>query len=131
MKLIFAAEDCIVGFLVGFMLIGFSGKFFHLPEWNTLWGILFVFSFILTVFDVLHSLTDLGWGHIFLVIFGFATNFIDAVIELLFIIKFFSLKIGFLNFLGPITSNPVYQLIFGIIFIVNSLFWLVLWPKYR
>lgn len=131
MKLLFAAEDCVVGFLIGGLLIGFSGKFFNLPNWTTLWGVLFVFSLLLTVLDVIHSLTDLGWGHIFLVIFGFVTNFVDMIIEILFIIKFFDLNIGFLSFLSPITSNPVYQLIFGIFFIVNSILWLLIWPMYR
>jgi len=131
MKLIFAAEDCIVGFLVGFMLIGFSGEFFNLPNWNILWGILFVFSFILTILDILHSLTDMGWGHIFLVIIGFVTNFIDGIIEILFIIKFFNLNIAFLKFLSPILSNSSYQFAFGVFFIVNSIFWLLLWPKYK
>ncbi|GAI73174.1 unnamed protein product, partial [marine sediment metagenome] len=39
MKFLFEAEDCIVGVIVGLILIGLSGKFFPLPEWNILWGL--------------------------------------------------------------------------------------------
>ena len=42
MKLIHESEDCVVGIIVGIILIGLSDYFFTIPDWYIAFGIIFI-----------------------------------------------------------------------------------------
>ncbi len=128
MKLLFASEDAVLGIVLGVLIVGFSGKYFSVPSWNILWGVLFAVGVIMTVLDVFHTLADLG-RHPLVVILALLNNLIDAVFELAFMAKFFGFGIPVLSgFLNPVIAEPMYLFIIGIFFIVTSVIWLVVWP---
>jgi len=125
MKLLFESEDCIVGLIVGILLIGLSDIIFSVPDWPLVWGIIIVLSLLMTIFDVFHTFSDLG-GHIFLLILLLLNNFVDIIIELALIGFFFKFSIPFITpFFDPLLSSPIIFISLGVFFIASSLFWLI------
>ena len=125
MKLLHESEDCIFGIILGILIIGFSGKFFTLPKLNIVWGILFAIAVVLSVLDVINTLTDLGYHHLVL-IGAFLNNLIDLIIEVLFMAKYFGFSIPFFSKLvNPLLSNPTYLFCIGVFVIATSVFWLI------
>lgn len=129
MKFLFEAEDCVVGIIVGLILVGLSGRFFQLPEWNLLWGLLFLVSLIFTILDVLHTFRDFG-GHILLTILLLLNNIIDFVIEIALAVKYLDLGITlpYISQYMPLLDNPLTLLVLGIFFVASSILWLVIYP---
>ncbi len=129
MKFLFEAEDCVVGIIVGLILVGLSGRFFQLPGWNLLWGIIFIVSLIFTILDVTHTFTDFG-GHILLIILLLLNNIIDFVIEIALAVKYLNLGITlpYVSQYMPLLDNPLTLLILGIFFVASSIFWLITFP---
>lgn len=124
MKLIFEAEDCIVGIGIGLLMIGLSGKYFTLPKLNYLWAIAFFVSFLLTIFDVVHTFSDLAF-HPMLLVLLLANNIIDGIIEIALTAKYFGFTLGKVStLLNPYFDKPEVMFIIGIFFIVSSVFWL-------
>ena len=128
MKLIHEYEDCIVGIIVGIIIIGLSGYFFDLPDWSVAWGIIFIVSALFTIFDFFHTLSDLG-NKIIPIIFIFINNFIDIILEIVLAVYFLGYSISFISdFLEPYITDPFYLLIIGIFFVVTSVFWIIATP---
>lgn len=128
MKLLFEAEDCLIGIGIGLLMIGLSGKYFSVPEWPYLWAIAFFISFLFTIFDVVHTFSDIS-GHISLMILLIINNVADAIIEIALTAKFFGLEIPTLSaFLNPYFNMPGIMFAFGIFFIISSVFWLIAFP---
>ncbi len=128
MKLLFEAEDCLVGIGIGLLIVGLSGKYYTVPEWGVLWGIAFFFSFIMTILDVIHTFSDIG-GHIVMLMILFINNAADAIIEIALAAKFLGFEIPRISaFLNPFLDRPEVMLGIGIFFIISSVFWLIYFP---
>lgn len=130
MKLFHEIEDCIIGVIVGLILIGLSGKYFQLPEWNIIWGLIFVVSLIFTILDVFYTIMDFG-GHFLLIILLFINNAVDFVIELALAIKYLGLEINLpliSEFIMPLLEEPTTLFFLGIFFVVSSIFWIIVFP---
>jgi len=128
MKLLFEAEDCLVGIGIGLLMIGLSGKYYNVPEWNILWGVVFSFSFIMTILDVIYTFSDIG-GHIVMLMILFVNNAIDGVIEIALAAKYFGFDLGKIStLLNPHLDKPEVMFALGIFFIASSVFWLIYFP---
>jgi len=129
MKLLFSSEDCLVGLVVGAVLLGLSGKYYTLPEWNILWGILFLVSLIFTFFDVFHTFSDLP-GHMFLTILLFLTNIVDFIFEVALSVKYLGLNITlpFISQYMPLLEEPTVLFGLGVFFLASIVFWLIVTP---
>lgn len=128
MKLIHEYEDCIVGIIIGALIIGLSGYYFNLPNWSIGWGIIFALSAIFTIFDFFFTLFDLG-KKIIPIFFLFLNNIIDIVIELSLAAYYLDFNIPYISeFINPYLSDELYLLIIGIFFIASSIFWIIATP---
>lgn len=129
MKLIFESEDCIVGIGVGLLMIGLSGKWkFTLPELNYLWAVAFFVSFLLTIFDVVHTFSDLSYHPMMLALLV-ANNVVDGIVEIALTAKYFGFEIPKISaLLNPYLAKPEIMFALGIFFLASSVFWLVAMP---
>ena len=125
MKFLLAAEDCIIGAIVGIVLIGFSGVYFDLPDLGAAWAAVFLISLLFTLFDMRHTFSDLS-GHKVMLVLLIINNIIDFVIEIGMSAKILNFNIPILsNLLNPILNQPQVLLYLGIFFIASSVFWLI------
>ena len=130
MKLFHEIEDCIIGLLVGLLIIGLSGYFLQLPQIDVLWGLLFAISALFTLFDVTFTLFDLG-EKIVPLMFLLFNNAIDIIIEIALASKYLGFSLSNLPFMETIVqylSQPQYLLWAGIFFIASSIFWIIATP---
>jgi len=129
MKFIFEGEDCIVGIIIGLLLVGLSGKYFTIPELSPiLLGLIFIGSVIFSVLDIFHTFHDFA-GHIFLIVLLFINNLIDIFIELGYIGYAFNFNVPYVSqIIGPYLLEPTYMFLFGAFFVVSSVFWLMVFP---
>lgn len=129
MKFFHEIEDCIIGIIIGLLLIGLSGRYIQLPELNIIWGLLFIVSLVFTVLDVVYTFMDFG-GHLLLIIILFVNNAIDLIIELALAIKYLNLEITLplVSQFMPLLDNPTTLFIIGIFFIASSIFWMIVFP---
>ncbi len=130
MKLFHEFEDCIIGLIVGLLLVGLSGYFILLPQINVLWGILFAVSALVTLFDVIFTMFDLGEKIVPLILLLF-NNIIDIIVEITLAAKYLELSLDSIPLLDAIANyllEPKYLLIAGIFFIASSLFWMIATP---
>lgn len=128
MKFFHEIEDCIIGIVVGVIIVGISGYYFSVPEWDTLWGLIFGVSALFTVFDVINTLRDLGNRFLALFIL-FLNNLIDIIVEIVLAGKYLGLGIPYLsNLINPFLEEPLYILIIGVFFIASSIFWVIASP---
>tara|TARA_B100001971_G_scaffold205655_1_gene223416 strand:- start:1257 stop:1718 length:462 start_codon:yes stop_codon:yes gene_type:complete len=128
MKFLHEIEDCIIGIIVGLILIGLSGYYFSLPGWGNLWGFIFIVSAFFTVLDVINTLKDLG-GHLLALIALLLNNFIDIVLEVALAGMYLGFSIPYISdFINPFLEDPLYLLIIGIFFVVSSIFWIIASP---
>lgn len=128
MKFFHEIEDCIIGIIVGVILIGISGYYFSVPEWGTLWGFIFGVSALFTIFDVVHTLRDFG-GHFLALFTLFLNNLIDIILEIILACRYLGFEIPYLsNLINPFLEEPLYILIIGLFFIISSIFWVIASP---
>lgn len=128
MKLLFEAEDCMVGIAVGILMVGLSGFYFTLPELNLLWAFVFLFSLVFTVLDVFYTFLDFGEDfliHVLLLL----NNIFDALIEVALAAKYFGLNFPYISdFINSFLDKPEVLFGLGIFFVVSSIFWLIYTP---
>jgi len=128
MKFAFESEDCIYGIIIGMLVIGFSGKYFNVPNIPYLWGALFAVAVILTILDIFHTFTDLG-RHPIALILVLLNNLIDGALQIAYMGKFFKFSIPKLSaFINPYLANNTYVFYIGVFFVVTSFIWLIVWP---
>ncbi len=128
MKLLFEAEDCVVGIGVGLLMIGLSEFYFTVPNWPVLWGIAFLISLIFSVLDVFYTFSDFG-EHIGMHVLLLLNNLVDGFIELALAAKFLGFEIPTISeFLNPFLEDPVVLFWVGVFFIGSSIFWLIYTP---
>ncbi len=130
MKLFHEIEDCIVGLIVGLLMVGLSGYFIILPDMPVLWGLLFAISALVTIFDVTFTIFDLG-EKVLPLIFLLLNNAIDIIIEIVLAAKYFGFSLNNIPLLGAAAyylSQPQYLFWSGAFFIASSLFWIIATP---
>jgi hypothetical protein len=128
MKILFATEDSIYGILLAAIVLGLSGKYYNIPQLDILWGALFAIGIILTLFDIMHTFTDLS-RHPIVLVGAFFNNLIDLILYVAFAAKMFVLNIPFLTqFMTSYITNPTYLFYIGAFLIITNVFWLVAWP---
>ena len=127
MKFLFESEDCIVGIIVGLVMVGLSGRYFQLPNIPLLWGFVFTISLAFTIFDVIHTFSDLG-GHPLLIVLLLINNAIDFILEAALAAMYFGMTLPFFSLLNPYLSNPAVLYAAGIFFIISSIFWIIVFP---
>ena len=128
MKLLHEYEDCFVGIIIGILIVGLSGYFFTLPQWNTVFAIIFIVSALFTIFDFFYTLSDLG-KKIIPILFIFLNNLIDVILEVSLAAFYFNYNIPFLSeFINPFLEDPFVLLIIGAFFIITSIFWIIATP---
>lgn len=128
MKFFHEIEDCIIGIIVGVIIVGISGYYFSVPEWDTLWGFIFGVSALFTIFDVVNTLKELS-GHAFALFILFLNNLVDIILEIVLAGKYLGFEIPYLsNLINPFLEEPSYVLIIGLFFIISSIFWVIASP---
>jgi hypothetical protein len=127
MKLIFEAEDCLVGALVGVLLVAMSGKWFSLPFAKNILIVVIPIYLIFIVLDLMHEFSDLG-RHFLFIGLSILHNIFDIAICIALYSVFFGFSVpfisGYTHYLGDMTI--LYWL--GLFEAVSHIFWLVLAP---
>ena len=128
MKVIFEAEDAIIGIICGLMLLGLTGKFFTLKLNDILYVIAFIIFIIFILLDIINELKDLT-THFGLIVLSLLHNIIDLAISLAFISYFTKWNIPYATtYLVPYLQNePVISGI-GIFLVVANVIWLFIFP---
>lgn len=128
MKLIFAAEDAIIGIICGLLLIGLTGRFFSLKLSNTIYVIAFIVYAFFIILDIINEIRDLT-THFGFIVFSLFHSLVDLVIALAFFSHFSGLSIPYIttNFV-PYLQNEIVIFWLGVFLVVGNIIWLCLYP---
>jgi len=126
MKFIHEYEDCIVGLLVGIIIIGLSGMYFRLPAFPTyVWGAVMVASLLFTIFDLRHTFKELKTHRIVLILL-LLNNAVDLVLEAGLAAYLFRVNIPYISYyLNPYFAQAQMLFYIGMFFIGSSVLWII------
>ncbi len=128
MKLIFAAEDTIIGIICGLLLIGFTGRLFSLKLNNFLYVIAFIAYAVFILLDIINEIRDLT-THFGFIVFSLAHSLVDLGIALAVISHFSKLNIPYItSALVPYLQNEAVIFYAGIFLVIGNIVWLILYP---
>ena len=128
MKLIFAAEDTIIGIICGLLLIGLTGRFFSLKLSNFVYVIAFIAYVFFILLDIINELKDLT-THFGFILFSLTHSFIDLGIALAVISHFSKWNIPYITAtFVPYLKNEAAFLWMGAFLVVGNAVWLMLYP---
>lgn len=128
MKLIFAAEDTIIGIICGLLLIGFTGKFLSLKLSNIIYVIAFIVYVFFILLDVFNEIRDLT-THFGFIVFSLLHSIADLLIALTAISYFSKWDIPYItNAFVPYLQNEAVIFWLGIFLVIGNIVWLVLYP---
>ena len=130
MKLTLAVEDCIVGAVMGILIIGFSGKFYSLVLPNLIYVLGFLVFALFIVLDLINEIASFS-GSFGMVFLTFAHNIVDVVLTLAFLSKFAGFTLPYITeFLVPILSTPEGLFYSGAFLVVANGIWIVTAPMH-
>ena len=128
MKLLFAAEDTIVGIICGLLLIGLTGRFFSLKLDNGWYIIAFIVYIIVILMDFINEIRDLT-THMGFIIFSLAHGFVDLIIAAAFLSHFSGWSIPYATeIFVPYLQNEAAILWAGAFLVAGNVIWLILYP---
>ena len=128
MKLLFAAEDTIIGIICGLLLIGLTGKFFSLKLSNGAYTIAFIIYAGFILFDIFNEVRDLT-THFGFIVFSLLHSFVDLGIALASISHFSGWAIPYITqAFVPYLQNEIFIFYAGIFLVVGNVVWLILYP---
>ena len=107
MKMIFEAEDAIVGVICGLLVLGLTGKYFSLKLPPFVYVIAFGILIFFILLDLVNEVKDLS-THLGLIILSIIHNLIDLVIAFGFISYFTKWNIPYITVsLVPYLQNEI------------------------
>ena len=128
MKLLFAAEDTIIGIVCGLLLIGLTSRFFSLKLSDTVYIIAFVIYAVFILLDIVNEVRDLT-THFGFIVFSLLHSILDLVIALTFISYFSGWNIPYVTgIFVPYLKNEPTIFYAGILLVVGNVIWLILYP---
>ena len=128
MKLIFAAEDTIVGIVCGLLLIGLTETYFSLKLSNTLYLVVFIVYAVVILMDIVNEVRDLTTHFVF-IIFSLVHSIVDLAIALAFISHFGSWSIPYVtSALVPYLASQTVVFWMGAYLVIGNIVWLILYP---
>jgi len=128
MKLIFAAEDTIIGIICGLLLIGFTGRFFSLKLSDIIYVIAFVIYGFFILLDIFNEIRDLT-THFGFILFSLLHSLVDLGIALAVISNFSGWNIPYItSIFVPYLQNESYVFYSGAFLVVGNAIWLILYP---
>jgi len=128
MKLLFAAEDTIVGIICGLLLVGFTGRYFSLKLNNAVYIIAFIVYGIFLLFDIINELRDLS-THFGFIVFSLLHTFVDFGIVATFLSYFGGWNIPYItSALVPYLKDETMIFYAGAFLVIGNVIWLILYP---
>ena len=127
MKPIFAAEDCMIGIICGFLLLMNVGKIYPLKLNNVIYVAAFAVLIIFIILDILHELSDLSTHPLF-IIFSLTHSIIHFVLSISFIAYFTGLDIPYISTLIVPLINETTIYYAGVFLVAANVIWLVIFP---
>ena len=128
MKLIFAAEDTIIGIICGLLLIGLTGRFFSLKLSDVIYVIAFIIYGFFILLDIVNELKDLT-THFGFILFSLLHSFVDLVIALTFTSHFSGWNIPYITpTFVPYLQNEAMIFYAGAFLVVGNVIWLIMYP---
>ena len=128
MKMIFEAEDAIVGIICGALVLGYAGKFFSLKLNPYAYAAAFIILIFFIFLDLFNEFKDLSSHFVFKVI-SILHNLIDLIISLAFISFFAGLKIAYVtDYLVPYFKSVQIIAGIGIFLVAANVVWLFIFP---
>lgn len=128
MKLIFAAEDTIIGIICGLLLIGLTGRFFSLKLSDTLYVIAFIIYSFFILLDIFNEIRD-PTTHFGFIAFSLLHNLVDLGIALAIISHFSGWSMPYItSAFAPYLQNEAFIFYAGAFLVVGNVVWLILYP---
>ena len=128
MKVLFAAEDTIIGIVCGLLLIGFTGRFFSFKLSDILYVIAFIVYAFFILLDIFNELRDLT-THFGFIVFSLLHSFVDLAIAVTFISYFSGWSIPYItSTFVPYLQNEANMHYAGIFLVIGNAIWLILYP---
>ena len=128
MKLIFEAEDAVIGIICGLLLLGMIGKFFTLKLPDFAYVIAFAVYIFFIFLDLINELKDLT-THFGFIVLSILHNLIDLVISLAFISNFTGWSIPYItSIFVPYLQNESIISGIGIFLVASNAIWLFIFP---
>ena len=128
MKLLFAAEDTIIGIICGLLLVGLTGRFFSLKLSDAIYVIAFVIYGFFILLDIVNEVRDLT-THFGFILFSLLHSFADLGIVLAVISKFSGWSIPYVtSILAPYLQNESNIFYAGAFLVAGNVIWLIMYP---
>ena len=128
MKLTFATEDCVVGIVVGFLLVMYAGKLYPLKLSPYVYALAFAVFMVFIFLDILHEFSDLS-THPGFILFSIVHSLVDLALSLAIISFFTGWNIPYItSIIVPYFQNEAMILYAGIFLVAGNLLWLVMYP---
>ena len=128
MKLIFEAEDAIIGIVCGLLLLGFTGKYFSLKLPSVLYVIAFIIFIFFILLDLVNELKDLT-THFGFIVLSIVHNLADLAISLAFISHFTGWNIPYItSLLAPYLQSDAVISRVGMFMVISNTIWLFIFP---
>lgn len=130
MKFGLAVEDCIIGAIMGALMVGLSGKFFSLVLPDVIYilgfGIFLVFIFL----DLINEVATFS-GSFVVITLTFAHNIVDGILAVTFISKFTNYTLPFItDYVVPLLSSSEGLFYAGAFLVVANVAWIVTTPMH-
>ncbi|HII65269.1 TPA: hypothetical protein HA295_00660 [Candidatus Woesearchaeota archaeon] len=130
MKLTVAVEDCIIGAVMGLLMVGLSGKFFSLKLPDILYALGFGLFLVFIILDLINEIANFS-GSMMIIFLTFAHNIIDAVLTVAFISKFTAYTIPYItDYAVPLLSTPEGIFYAGAFLVVANAIWIFTAPMH-
>ncbi|HLC60772.1 MAG TPA: hypothetical protein VJJ52_05055 [Candidatus Nanoarchaeia archaeon] len=128
MKMIFEAEDAIVGIICGLLVLGLTGKYFTLKLPPFVYVVAFGILIFFILLDLVNEVKDLS-THFGLIVFSIIHNLIDLVISLTLISYFTKWNIPYItaNLVPYLQNEPTLYWI-GMFLVIGNVVWLFIFP---
>src|SRR3989338_952557 len=124
MKALLEYEDCIVGILMGVLVLGYEGTL-AIPYAEFLLEIGSILFLLFILFDIVNEIKDPD-EHLAFTLLAIVHNIIDAILMLGFIDFFFELNIPLIGeYLVPYIGNLTFVYGIGIFLIASNALWFV------
>ena len=128
MKLIFAAEDTVIGIVCGLLLIGLTGRFFSLKLADAIYLAAFIAYTFFLLLDIFNEVRDLT-THFGFIMFSLTHSLIDLVIALTFVSHFSGWSLPYItSTLVPYLQNESMMFYAGVFLVIGNLIWLIMYP---
>lgn len=128
MKLLFAAEDTIIGIICGLLLIGLTGKFFSLKLSNVVYVIAFIIYSLFILLDIVNEIKDLT-THFGFIVFSLLHSLLDLGVALVVISYFSGWNIPYItSVFVPYLKNEAFIFYTGAFLVVGNGIWIMLYP---